>query len=42
MVSIQEWVKLGDEYVMGSGLCGYNVEITERNLFVTKRNLFGF
>ena len=32
--------KLGDEYVMESGMCGYNVEITKRNLFVAKRNLF--
>ena len=36
------WENLGDEYVMGSEMCGYNVEIAKRNLIITKRNLFGF
>jgi hypothetical protein len=44
MVCIRQliWAKLGDEYVMESGMCGYNEEISKRDLFVTKRNLFDF
>ena len=53
MVSIQEpdmmaclrqlmWAKLGDEYVMGSRMCGYNVEIAKSNLFDEKRRAFDF
>lgn len=28
-----DWAKLGEEYVMESGMCDYNVEIAKRNLF---------
>ena len=30
------------KYVMGLGMCGYNVEITKRNLFDEKRKAFDF
>ena len=35
------WAKLGDEYVMESGMCGYDVEITKTNSFdlIKKENL---